>query len=392
MTMLLPSVPVDLPAPAAPQRSLFRTARPFPGDDPWAGGVVVGLEVMARLCLGALRVSTNAVQSITAPAGVTTFTLSWRGQTTAAITRATADGAAVQAALIALSNLAPGDVVVSGPAAGPWSAAFGGTLADQPLELLGATTASGTGTVVVATTTAGAQPQVLDLCSPADLVPTGMPEADEWTPFGVWAAGTCTSWSWQVEAVRQAARDTLAADASRQAARELWTGDAAGAFGWPNTPLSDAAVVQLGTSEGSVTALGMLEEALGGCAGGSMIHTTHRVATLWAADSLVEIQGSDLVTTVGRIPVVIDAGYTGSAPGNVAPAADHRWAYGTSTTWLLQGSVELYPGPDAGEDAARMALDRSSNRLQWFATQAVLPFFDAGCCHVGVGVDLTDRS
>lgn len=98
---------------------------------------------------------TDEIQKVTVPATVTTFTLTYSGQTTSALTRATADGAAVQTALIALSNIGPGDVAVSGPAGGPYIVQFGGALADADIAALTATTASGTGTIDIATLLAG---------------------------------------------------------------------------------------------------------------------------------------------------------------------------------------------------------------------------------------------
>lgn len=88
--------------------------------------------------------ATNEVQSVSltgSPHGGTA-TLTYDGQTTGAIAY-NADNSTIQTALIALSNLAPGDVVVTG---GPWPAAvivtFGGTLAATNVVAI---TGSGTG-------------------------------------------------------------------------------------------------------------------------------------------------------------------------------------------------------------------------------------------------------
>ncbi|MGW1468561.1 hypothetical protein ACWCPT_29970 [Streptomyces sp. NPDC002308] len=102
---------------------------------------------------------TNEVQTATitgAPTGGT-FTLTYNGQTTAAIAY-NATAATVQAALIALSNLAPGDVVVTGNASGPYTLTFGGTLLGDNVVSLTATASLTGGTtpgVTMATTTAG---------------------------------------------------------------------------------------------------------------------------------------------------------------------------------------------------------------------------------------------
>ena len=96
----------------------------------------------------------HEVQTITVSA--TSFTLTYSGQTTASMTTATTDGADVQAALIALSNLAPGDVVVTGPDTGPYVVTFGGTKADQDVSAITGTGTGGAATVTVVETTAGA--------------------------------------------------------------------------------------------------------------------------------------------------------------------------------------------------------------------------------------------
>lgn len=101
----------------------------------------------------------NEVQTLTvtgAPTGGT-FTITWSGQTTDAIAY-NATAAEVQAALEALSNIAPGDVVVTGDAGGPWTLTWGGTqLGEDVAEPT--TTESFTGgttpDITVATTTAG---------------------------------------------------------------------------------------------------------------------------------------------------------------------------------------------------------------------------------------------
>jgi hypothetical protein len=98
---------------------------------------------------------TDEVQTLTVGgSGLTSFTITWNGQTTASLDdQATA--AEVQTALENLSNIAPGDVTVTGSAGGPWTVTFGGTLADTNVAAMTTTPTGGTGTVVVATTTAG---------------------------------------------------------------------------------------------------------------------------------------------------------------------------------------------------------------------------------------------
>lgn len=101
------------------------------------------------------RTTSEEVQSVTeGGSGLTSFTLTFAGQTTAAIL-AGATAAQVQSALEALSNVAPGDVAVTGSAGGPFTVTFGGAYADTDVAQMTATPTGGSGTVTVATVTAG---------------------------------------------------------------------------------------------------------------------------------------------------------------------------------------------------------------------------------------------
>ncbi|MDX2658372.1 hypothetical protein PV402_40000 [Streptomyces scabiei] len=101
----------------------------------------------------------NEVQTLTvtgAPTGGT-FTITWSGQTTAAIAY-NATAAAVQAALEALSNIAPGDVAVTGAAGGPWTLTWGGAQLGENVAAPTTTESFTGGTspdITIATTTAG---------------------------------------------------------------------------------------------------------------------------------------------------------------------------------------------------------------------------------------------
>ncbi|MFG2532714.1 hypothetical protein ACGFR7_32810, partial [Streptomyces sp. NPDC048516] len=104
--------------------------------------------------------ATNEVQTVTITGSPTggTFTLTWNSQTTAAIAY-NATAATVRTALEALSNIAPGDVTVTGSAGGPYTVTFGGANLGDDVAQMTASGASLTGgsspAVSVATTTAG---------------------------------------------------------------------------------------------------------------------------------------------------------------------------------------------------------------------------------------------
>lgn len=100
--------------------------------------------------------TSDEVQSITyGGSGLVSYTLTYSGQTTAPILVA-ATAADIQAALEALSNIAPGDVTVTGTAGtGPFTVTFGGALADTNVAQMTSTPTGGSGTVTIATPTAG---------------------------------------------------------------------------------------------------------------------------------------------------------------------------------------------------------------------------------------------
>ncbi len=112
-------------------------------------GVVDGFDLSALAYGQAVYLSKTAGKLATAVAGVNevqtvtitgtptggTFTLSFRGEETAALAH-NADGAAVQAALVALASIGAGGVTVSGSAGGPSTVTFTGALAGGNVPLL----------------------------------------------------------------------------------------------------------------------------------------------------------------------------------------------------------------------------------------------------------------
>jgi hypothetical protein len=100
---------------------------------------------------------TNEVQTVNlVDADGGTFTLTFGGQTTAAIAH-NASAATVDAALEALSSIGTGNIAVTGSSGGPYTCTFGGALAGQNLALMTYTSSltSTTEFVAAAETTAG---------------------------------------------------------------------------------------------------------------------------------------------------------------------------------------------------------------------------------------------
>jgi hypothetical protein len=86
---------------------------------------------------------TNAIQTLAMSGDATggTFTLSYNGQTTAAIPY-NADFTVIEPALEALSSIGDNNVVVSGDAGGPWTVTFVGALAARPIVTMSVTFAT----------------------------------------------------------------------------------------------------------------------------------------------------------------------------------------------------------------------------------------------------------
>ncbi len=96
-------------------------------------------------------------QTITVDATGGTYTLTFDGQTTGAIAENAAAGA-VQSALEALTNIAVGDVIVTGADGGPYTVTFGGALAGTDVAQMtgdGTNLTGGAGTVTIVTSDAG---------------------------------------------------------------------------------------------------------------------------------------------------------------------------------------------------------------------------------------------
>lgn len=133
--------------------SAFTPSIHYP-DGFFKSGIALG-KITASSKYGPYSGTTDEVQTVTEGGlGLTSFTLTYSAQTTGSIAAA-ATAATVQTALEALSNIAVGDVTVTGSAGGPYTVTFGGALADTNVAQMTATPTGGTGTVTVATLTGG---------------------------------------------------------------------------------------------------------------------------------------------------------------------------------------------------------------------------------------------
>lgn len=133
--------------------STFTKAVHYP-DGFFKSGIALG-RITATGKYGPYAGQTNEIQTITeGGSGLTSFTLTWNGQTTESIDdQATADD--IKAKLEALSNIPAGAITVTGNPGGVYTVTFGGLLGGTDVAQMTATPTGGTGTVTIATTTAG---------------------------------------------------------------------------------------------------------------------------------------------------------------------------------------------------------------------------------------------
>jgi hypothetical protein len=125
--------------------------------------LLAALEGLSNIAVGDVFVSgatVNEKQTITIGGGATggTFPLTFDGQTTSPELTRNATPSLVKAALQALSNIGSGDVSVTGPTGGPWIVEFTGALAGTNVPQMTTSAANltgGTPTAAVTTTQAG---------------------------------------------------------------------------------------------------------------------------------------------------------------------------------------------------------------------------------------------
>lgn len=326
------------------------------------------------------------VQSVTITGGPTggTFTLTYSGQTTAGIAY-NAAAAAVQAALIALSNLAPGDVVVTGgpgPAT-PYAVAFRAGLGN-----VAQMTASGAGL------TGGTTPAVNVATASPGFLMFG-------ATYGVGQSGTvynrplllrvedlCSTRS-------NSDRDENLARVKRQAeavsswtvAHELWTGESSDANpyatpeagGQVNARLTGGAGVQeLAGIHTPLHALGALEQAARGQLGslGMDVWIHMPITLLPLMESAIIRDGTSLFTKSGA-RVIADAGYPGTDPDDAAQAGV-AWMYAT-------GPVQVRLSPVIVDQF----VDQLRNEVTTTAERFYSATFDPCVLH-GVAVALPD--
>lgn len=168
------------------QRSATLAIAAFTEETHYAAGFLPDGLALAKATSGTysgkwvpLAARPNEVQTATeGGSGLTSFTLTFDGETTGSIAAA-ATAATVQTALEALSSIDAGGVVVTGSAGGPYTITFSGTqFQGTNVPALTATPTGGSGTVTIATPTGGGSgvTDASDLLTGFLYMPVAVPE------------------------------------------------------------------------------------------------------------------------------------------------------------------------------------------------------------------------
>lgn len=207
------------------------------------------------------------------------------------------------------------------------------------------------------------------------------------TPFTVYADFECSPVGIADAAAK--AKDALARAEPYQIERAFWSGlaggqtvvfphlSAAASVLDPNGVTLQSAPVTGGSATTDVVdGLGILEGALADCYNGvGVIHIPQAAAATFDAWGLLKTGGPRLRTMNGNF-VAIGAGYPGTSPAGVAPAAGTTWIYATGPIFGYRGDVRVANLTES--------MNRAENTVTSIAQRTVVLGFD--CCHVAVQV------
>lgn len=142
--------------------------------------------------------------------------------------------------------------------------------------------------------------------------------------------------------------------------------------------LQSAATTLTATPVDVVEAFARLESALASCYDGvGVIHIPVAVLEIAAANALLERSGPQLRTAGGQL-VAVGAGYPGTAPDGITPAAGVVWIYATGAMFGYRSEIFVHDPVQA--------LDRNVNTVKMIAERTYLLGWD--CCHFAVPVSL----
>jgi hypothetical protein len=142
-----------------------------------------------------------------------------------------------------------------------------------------------------------------------------------------------------------------------------------------------------------------LERLIGAVGGGEgcdcgfvhYIHASPRLVSAWlnGSEGLTKMEGRVLYTFNNHV-IIAGSGYPGTAPDGEDPGVDIEWAYATSPVGLYLSryfNVGEPVEPDAGNPASPLEL--RDNEGVFVVQRHAVPYFNPGCCRVGIEVNLS---
>jgi hypothetical protein len=218
------------------------------------------------------------------------------------------------------------------------------------------------------------------------------------TPFAAGVEIDCSPVA-GVERIRARATEALTRAEARQVEEAFWTGQAASQqVVWPHLAASTAlvepgaggaelqpaaTVLNGGVATDVVSAIGLLESALGDCYDGiGTLHVPRVLVPHMADRSQITVRGGAVTTTLGT-KVAAGRGYPGTGPeGQNGGDTGVQWIYATGSVFYKRGDIW---SPTAVE-----SFDRARNTVRAMAERAYV--FGWDCCLLAVPVAIEEGS
>lgn len=211
----------------------------------------------------------------------------------------------------------------------------------------------------------------------------------ETVPMQVYAPFRCSTFGFDEDEYKEAARDALRLMGGQQLEAELWGGALALAGTWPNRYLADisAASPADGVNAGAYgwpAALAVLQDGLRRCSGevAGVIHASPKLVGMWTGTEAVFERDGKLRDHFGNF-IVAGGGYTGQLP-DVAATWGVEYAFATDMIDVRVGDVQIL-----GEDVLAEATRRDINEVDLIA-EATMSAAWARCCHLYVQASIAD--
>lgn len=214
-------------------------------------------------------------------------------------------------------------------------------------------------------------------------------------PFIVYAWVDCDLVGSNAEQLRRDTRAALENNEATVVERVFWTGgdfntspflasdsEITDTVGGSTVILQTAASVVVTGAHRITSAVGMLEQEMAECYGGTpMLHVPRRALAHMAKAGLIKEKGQNIVTIGGNSTVVAGGGYPGTGPDGSNPPTGHVWMYATGQVKYWRSDI-YWTARDARE-----FLRRDTNTTVLIAERRYVFAWD--CCHFAVLVDLT---